>query len=1039
MLLAFILVGLRLVQIDRATRESEGLQSEQADVQRIARDAARLLEHGQQYLLRPTPDGARRWHTAHADLARAVRRDAANADLSLSDGATLQSLVERLPAVFDGLSALEGATRREEIGDLLHDLTRRISDTAFSRADALTEQRRAQDLRQRRDTLTAQLSLLALMALLSVVIVYRVLMPIGRLRAAAQAVERGDLGARSALRGRDEFAQFSRAFDLMVESLQQRNESLQASNRRLRRSESFHARAARIAGLGSWEFDLVSNEVRWSEQTRRIHEVDDDYEPSMEQAFAFYPLAARQELRTTMDAAIERHQSWDLELPFITASGRHRWVRASGAAEYEGGQPVRLAGAFQDVTERRAMEQELRLATREAKAANAAKSAFLSNMSHAVRTPMNAAIGLGYLLRRTRLDDKQRELVDKLEQSNESLLGVVEDVLDLSKMEAGELSLAVQPFDLSQLIAETAERVRPQAERSGLAFEIELGAGLPTRVNGDRARIRQIVVNLLNNAIRYTESGNVRLGVSHTARGDDGITVEISVEDSGVGIAAATLDRLFMPLGAQDSRALAHPIGTGLGLSMVKTLTELMAGEVHASSTPGLGSQFRIRLPLTLASDEVAAEVPRPFAVLLADADATARDRIADAAHALAWDVDTAAAVDELLQRLRTRATGERPIEALLLDAPLPGGGEVAQLVEAVRREPGCAALPIVLLVDPGDAADPRRIEPAGRADAILAKPVDAARLFNAVNAALARHRVDGGRLARGSRLDQAGLVRLTGVQVLVVDDSAINQEVIQRILVGEGAQVTLAPDGEQAIALLRDAPQRFDAVLMDVQMPLLDGNMATRRIRGELGLGHLPVIALTAGALATERKRSLEAGMDDVLTKPIDAAQMIDILQRHVVQARGAMLPVAALAAPADPAPVELPELVGIDAALAQARFGGDVDGFAAALAALLHEFDPIAAARRLPPPGQARHALAEHMHQLAGAAIALGAAAVAARASAAENGLRRAQRDTECALLLDVLAASWLPLREVCNEWLQQRAPSLPGGPASARPALG
>ena len=228
-------------------------------------------------------------------------------------------MVGQLPALFDQLSSGSSANGREALADQLLDLTRRIGNAAYERVDALTTQQRGHDVRQRRATLTAQLSMLALMGVLAMVIVYRVLMPLARLRAAAQAVEGGRLEVRSALRGHDEFAQFSRAFDRMVESLQQRNQMLLASHRRLEGSEAFHARAASIAGLGSWECDFETNEVRWADQTRRIHEVDDDYQPTFESALEFYPIGARQELRTSMDAAIERREGWDLELPFITA------------------------------------------------------------------------------------------------------------------------------------------------------------------------------------------------------------------------------------------------------------------------------------------------------------------------------------------------------------------------------------------------------------------------------------------------------------------------------------------------------------------------------------------------------------------------------------------------------------------------------------------------------------------------------------------------------------------------------------------------
>ncbi len=519
--------------------------------------------------------------------------------------------------------------------------------------------------------------------------------------------------------------------------------------RRLAASEVFLGRAGHLAKVGGWQLELESGELTWTSETRRLHEVAPDYRPALDTAVDFYTPEARPVIRAALQAATEHGGSFDLELPLITATGRSIWVRTIGEAEYpaEGPRtrPVRLLGAIQDITARRAADDELRAATRAAEAANAAKSAFLANMSHEIRTPLNAIIGLTFLLDRSAESDEQRRFVATLQIAGRQLLGVVNDVLDLAKIEAGSIVLDVAPFSLREMLDELTAIFAPQAHARGLTLAFDVADALPPIVRGDAVRLRQLLTNLLGNAIKFTERGGVRLGVTLTPDGPDRLLACFSVRDTGIGISAEAQLRIFSPFEQADVSTTRRFGGTGLGLSIVRHIVGLMGGEVRVQSILGEGSEFRLVVPLRLPA--------------------------------------------------------------------------------------------------------PRSDEPAQSPAPTPAPPT----------------------------------ARLAGVRILVVDDNEFNREIAQGILVNEGAVVMTRSDGIEALEQLRATAHAFDIVLMDVQMPRMDGNEATSRIRGELGLNDLPVIALTAGALVAERQRSLDAGISDFVSKPFDPDTLVRLVRRHV------------------------------------------------------------------------------------------------------------------------------------------------------------
>jgi PAS domain S-box-containing protein len=885
-----------------------------------------------------------------------------------------------------------------------------------------------------------------------------------------------------------------------------------ATEYKLRSNEAFLERIGTIAGTGGWEFDLSTRKVTWSSQTYRLLEADSAYEPDAEADLAFYAPEARPVIESATLECVERGVAWDVELRATTAKGRPIWVRSIGAPEWQDGRVVRLIGAVQDVTARRAIETQLKdsadrfsiaadsagigvweidstkdilmwdawmyrmygiqktgsaenraswlaalhpddrprceaeseaavrgpndfnsefriirpsgevryikaasraergvngtslrtigvnidvtdarrneiVARREtasllqtvldsasevaiiatdanlmikvfnsgaermlgftssemvgqqtlsrihdadeveeygtllgipvdradahsprgaatarsyeriyvhkdgtridvslfikitrseeggilgyvcvardirqqnadqkvltqgiskAENANKAKSQFLANMSHEIRTPMNAVMGLSYLLSHTPLTVEQSILLAKIQVASNSLLSVITNILDLSKIEANELLVESTVFSLTDLLRDVGVMMGVQAEAKGIEFAMVTPDDLPEALAGDPTRLKQILVNLLSNAIRFTNEGSVRFTTIRRANASAEVVLSFTVVDTGIGISPDEQQNIFTPFTQADSSITRRYGGTGLGLSIVKQLTQMLRGTVSLQSVVGIGSTFTVVLPFQPAS--------RGALTALQDAAAT----------------------------------------------PEPGA--------------------------------------------------------------------------------------LRGIRVLIVDDSEINLEVAKRILELDGALVTLAVNGQQAFDRLQAKPDAFDVVFMDVQMPILDGYEATRRIRGELGLLSLPIIAVTAGALSSERKRAEDAGMDDFICKPFSGQTLAGSILSHVPAAtlRGAALH-GEVANVAQVIKLPWPDIDGIDAADADARWCGDAPLFIAMLSRLFDEFDAIRFPADIEVPGENTR-FVRHMHKLRGGASMLGARTVHALAGQIE-----------------------------------------------------
>ncbi len=1040
--LALAIVGGRLAMLAVATDAEQRIEVLQGEVDRISRDAASLLVLSQDYLSHGSARASRQWQAAQAALERALPDVAARSEELRPRAEELSEVARGLPALMQALqrdeqAATRDAGRRELLADNLVAETRRITDGAFDLSSQLVQMRRVNAHRVRVVTLVTVSAFATLVLLIAAVVSRRMLRPIRQVQAAAQAMGEGRLDARSAWAAADEFGELSAIFDQMAARLAERSDhlaaALQQAEALLQTTREAEARQAageqflrqitdglpmRVAYLDAggryrfvnlahcrrfgvtreqvlghtlaempgrtvdktlsehlrralggeeqrFEFEEEVGGVRRIIESRLVPDVD--AAGGVQGVFAMgldvterhraeralretstllnSVLDAATEvsiIATTADARIqvfnrgaERLLGWTREevlgqvstVPFhdrdqmrrraqemTRALGRpvrtgtvlmdpsvlgrpQEWtyVRKDGsrvpctlvvtAMHDADGNVSGYLGMAQDITQQKQHEESLRRALDEARSADRAKSQFLANMSHEIRTPMNAVIGLTWLLGQTALDDRQADYVGKIKIASRSLLALINDILDLSKIEAGELTLEQIPFSPREQLDDLADVVEVMAEPKGIGFRVDAADDLPPVVAGDGNRLHQVLLNLLVNAVKFTERGEVTLEARRQPAPAGWARLAYTVRDTGIGIPQDAQRRLFEPFAQADASTTRRFGGTGLGLSIVRKLVDAMGGTVAASSRPGQGSEFRIEI-----------EFPELAADALVHEDALATGR---AGH--------------------------------------PGGAALA------------------------------------------------------------------------------------GSRILVVDDSDINLEVARRILEAEGARVAVAENGQLAVDRVGGDVRAFDAVLMDLHMPVLDGLEATRQLRAIPGSRRMPIIALTAAALTSERAAADAAGMDGFVTKPFEPAALVRTVADQMAQARraageaagptGASRIAAApraprgaasgvvpdgipdevpdavyrAAAPSQPATPGWPVIPGIDATDVRARIGDDPALFLSMLGRLLDDFPDLAAEAPGEMPPVAR------WHKLSGSSGMLGAADVHRLAAEGEALLRR------------------------------------------------
>ncbi|MBF0152326.1 MAG: response regulator [Magnetococcales bacterium] len=725
------------------------------------------------------------------------------------------------------------------------------------------------------------------------------------------------------------------------------------------------------------------------------------------------------------------------------------------AMRTDDGRLIGVLGIGRDITERRKMEKALSQHQREleglvtertsqvrllnselealvvkAVAASQAKSSFLANMSHEIRTPLNALLGFAHLLDTTRLDAEQQDFVHKVQGAGRALLGIINDVLDFSKIEAGRMELHHATFHLNGMLEDLSALMTGNVGNKGIELIISLDPGLPDKLQGDAMRLLQVLTNLVGNAIKFTDHGHVALRVQGLERQVSRTVLRFVIQDTGIGIAPEVLERLFMPFAQADVSTTRRFGGTGLGLAITRRLVELMGGELGASSTPGVGSEFWVNIPLDIVDtpQQAVQKTTPPIKVLIADDHDLQREVLTATAQTLGWQAEAVASGEAVLARTRELHT----FDILLLDWKMPGLDGLATS-SALLADPDCPESPIILMVTAHDQETLRQAPEVGAIDGILAKPVTPSALFNAFLHAKAKRAEWCDDLVAKGRSDHQEQ-RLFGIRILVVDDSDINLDVARRILELEGAEVTTARHGQESLAILRTHPEAFDVVLMDVQMPIMDGNEVVRIIRQEPQWTSLPIIALTAGALDSERQRALAAGMSDFIAKPFDVEKMMRTIRTLVEQTRPLATPPVTCAAP----PVTSaawPEIAGIDLRDVYLRLGDNWPLFLSLLTRLLDEFLTIAQDVEQDLLAQKTTQAAMRLHKLRGSAGNTGAKAIHRMAGELET-LLRAHPDEDITNRLPLLDAALQKLARAAAPHLAPPATPAPDhGVASPR----
>jgi PAS domain S-box-containing protein len=687
------------------------------------------------------------------------------------------------------------------------------------------------------------------------------------------------------------------------------------------------------------------------------------------------------------------------EKEYIVKDGRRVPVLV-GAALLEGSGDTGVAFVL-DLGERRRAEAEQR-ARAAAEAANQAKSAFLANMSHEIRTPMNAILGMSWLALQSGLNPQQYNYVQKVHRSAELLLRIIDDILDFSKIEAGRLEMEEMPFELGEVLDHLASLMGLRAGEKGLELAFDLAPGLPGTLLGDPSRLGQVLLNLGNNAVKFTERGEVVVAVREVQRDAASLRLRFEVRDTGIGITEAQRQRLFRPFTQADASTSRRYGGTGLGLAISRHLARMMGGELEVDSVPGQGSCFRFEarfgLPDAQAADAGDLAAPlRDARVLVVDDNEVVRELLLRMTASLGLHAEAAADGEAAVRAVIDADAKDLPFRLLLLDWRMPGldgVGCARRLAELSLRHPP----PTVLMLSAYAREEVQRQLDAQQVSvaATLVKPVTPSTLLDACLAAL---QLPSRRPSRGARRDEALAdhgARLAGARVLLVEDNPINQELARDMLGRAGILVQVADDGREALDRL--ARERYDAVLMDCQMPVMDGYAATREIRRHAQWCELPVIAMTANAMAGDREAVLAAGMNDHIAKPVKVGELFATLSRWIVPRRE---------------PARAPPLIeGLDSAAALAALNGDDRLYRRLLDMFVKREGNFDERFRAARAGDDRDAATRLAHDLRSVSATLGALPVSEAAGALEQACLHGAPEPEIDRLLAAASGRLQPL---------------------------
>lgn len=734
-------------------------------------------------------------------------------------------------------------------------------------------------------------------------------------------------------------------------------------------------KAAEVAELGIWSWDIRSNEMIFNERMFEIYEIS----PKLREfklSYEFWRSRVHpddlEEAEARLQGAIAGTHTYSPIFRIINPSGGVRYIQAAGGVERDRhGHPLLMTGINRDITLQYQAEETLRKAKQSADEASQAKSAFLANMSHEIRTPMNAVLGMLTLLRKTPLSAQQNDYARKAEGAARSLLNLLNDILDISKVEAGKMSLDAHPFEIHQLLNDISDLLSINADDKPVNLVFDIDPAVPQHLHGDAMRLRQVLTNLGSNAVKFTERGEVRISVKQLKRDAEQTLLQFSVRDTGIGIAAENQTKIFDGFTQAEASTTRRFGGSGLGIAISQGLINLMGGTLTLESELGQGSHFYfvIQLPVAAQADlfEETHNVPQNnFQVLITEPNIFVRERIKLALQELACETEF---VDNNYVALQTIQAKDSSQLAILIDWDTIelDGWDVIHSIHDIARHRGQK---LILIIAENDYPHFQRSSPATQSifNDVLVKPISAPKLINSLSV---KHEQSYPILQHDSDYDSLPLL---GLHILLVEDNINNQQIACELLEAKGATITLAQHGLDAIQKLTHGKILCDLVLMDLQMPVMDGYTATHKIRTELGLQQLPIIAMSANVMAADKEAGLEAGLNDHIDKPFDIDDLIRIILQYTEQ--DCTTPHLAI----KPLPEIAPDLIDfasqhqIDLVSALKRIDGKLDIYLRMISAYCKDLDVVPAHLHAQSLKQL-HTSLRHLHTVKGLAGTLGA----------------------------------------------------------------
>lgn len=646
-------------------------------------------------------------------------------------------------------------------------------------------------------------------------------------------------------------------------------------------------RAADVAELGIWSWDIEENSLVFDDRMNQIYAIPETECQETTSLYEHWHSLLHPDdvmiVDSQLQAAIKSQDAFR-QIFRIVITGQTHVIESAGMVERdENGRAVLMMGINRDITQQRQNEAILKAAKQSADDANQAKSAFLANMSHELRTPMNAIMGMLTLLRKTGLNAKQADYALKSEAAARTLLRLLNDILDFSKIEAGKMELDTHPFEINQILRDLSVILSSNMKLKPVEMLFDIDPELPKYLSGDSMRLQQVLINLASNALKFTEQGEVVLFIHVLKLEQQQVTLHIGVRDTGIGIAKEHQERIFSGFTQAESSITRRFGGTGLGLVISQRLVSLMGGKLELNSEIGKGSTFHFSLTLPLDLEPETSTAPlAALHVLVVDDNPTACELIKRMGESFGWSIDIALSGTEALHLLQEQQVNNHTYNAVFIDWHMPDLDGLETSKE-IRKLISSELAPVIVMVTAYDREMLLQLseEEQSLLDGFLVKPVTASMLFDAITDATIQRYPEQVTLPHRITSQQ-----LTEIQILVVEDNLNNQQIARELLEDEGAKVTLANNGQDAITHLQQMPIPFDIVLMDLQMPIMDGLTATKYIRETMGITELPIVAMTANAMDTDRDACLAAGMNSHIGKPFDVQDLIETVRKYTDKA---------------------------------------------------------------------------------------------------------------------------------------------------------